>query len=206
MISDNLGTWRANWKDYSDRVIKKLEMNSTVVEFRKGDRLLCCGDIVSDVYMLQSGALKQVYCPEEGVAVVNTLHCCPRESIIPLDFDLYEPKKSRGEIVALKKGSCLKISCETMRELMKDDPAITEGVICEMNRYRQWFVDFHYAKSRYHNNLKELLEWLILAAPQLMEQAGLEDLASLLGVSYYHLSRVRCELKREKPELFPKKK
>lgn len=206
MISEYSGGWLANWKNYSERVIKKLEMNSTLVEFRKGDRLLFCGDPVTDVYLLLTGALKQVYCPEEGVAVVATLHCVPRDSVIPLDFDLYEARKSRGEIVALKKGTALKISIQTMRELMEDDPAITEGVIYELNLYRQWFVDFHYAKSRYHNNLKELLEWLIRTAPQLMENSGLEDLASLLGVSYYHLSRVRCELKREKPELFPKKK
>ena len=206
MISEYSGGWLTHWKNSSDRVIKKLEMNSTVVEFRKGDRLLFCGDPVTDVYLLQTGALKQVYCPEEGVAVVATLHCTPRDSIIPLDFDLYEVRKSRGEIVALKKGSALKIPIQTMRELMDSDPAITEGVIHTLNLYRQWFVDFHYAKSRYHNNLKELLEWLIRTAPQLMEYAGLEDLASLLGVSYYHLSRVRCELKREKPELFPKKK
>ena len=206
MISEFTGPWISNWKSSSDRVIKKLEMNSTLIEFRKGDRLLFCGDPVTDVYLLLTGAVKQVYCPEEGVAVVNTLHCTPRDSIIPLDFDLYEPRKSRGEIVALKKGTALKISIQTLRKLMEDDPAITEGVIHVLNLYRQWFVDFHYAKSRYHNNLKELLEWLIVNAPQLFEHAGLEDLASLLGVSYYHLSRVRCELKREKPELFPRKK
>ena len=206
MISEYTGAWSANWKSSSDRVISKLENNSTLVEFRKGDRLLFCGDPVTDVYLLLTGALKQVYCPEEGVAVVNTLHCTPRDSVIPLDFDLFEARKSRGEIVALKKGTALKISIQTLRKLMEDDPAIAEGVIHELNLYRRWFVDFHYAKSRYHNNLKELLEWLIVNAPQLFEFAGLEDLASLLGVSYYHLSRVRCELKREKPELFPKKK
>ena len=206
MISEYTGAWSANWKSSSDRVISKLENNSTLVEFRKGDRLLFCGDPVTDVYLLLTGALKQVYCPEEGVAVVNTLHCTPRDSVIPLDFDLFEASKSRGEIVAMKKGTALKISIQTLRKLMEDDPAIAEGVIHELNLYRRWFVDFHYAKSRYHNNLKELLEWLIVNAPQLFEYAGLEDLASLLGVSYYHLSRVRCELKREKPELFPKKK
>ncbi|MBR4743944.1 MAG: Crp/Fnr family transcriptional regulator [Oscillospiraceae bacterium] len=206
MISEYTGAWSANWKSSSDRVISKLENNSTLVEFRKGDRLLFCGDPVTDVYLLLTGALKQVYCPEEGVAVVNTLHCTPRDGVIPLDFDLFEARKSRGEIVALKKGTALKISIQTLRKLMEDDPAIAEGIIHELNLYRRWFVDFHYAKSRYHNNLKELLEWLIINAPQLFEYAGLEDLASLLGVSYYHLSRVRCELKREKPELFPKKK
>lgn len=206
MISEYPGVWVSDWKSSSDRVVKKLEANSTLVEFRKGDRLLCVGDPVTDVFLLQTGALKQVYCPEEGISVVNTLHCTPRDSVIPLDFDLYEQRKSRGEIVAVKKGSALKISIQKLRELMEEDPAITRGIIHQLNLYRLWFVDFQYAKSRYHNNLKDLLEWLVRTAPQLMEQAGLEDLASLLGVSYYHLSRVRCELKREKPELFPKKR
>ena len=191
---------------YSDRVIRKLEAVSTRVDFRKGDRLLRCGDPVADVYLLKSGALKQVCCLEEGGTVVNTLHYRPGESIIPTDFDLYQENPSSGEIVALKKGSCLKLSSQALREMMEGDPAVTEGVIRELNLSRQWFIEIHYAKSRYHNNLKELLEWLLRTEPGLLTCAGLEDLASMLGVSYYHLSRVRSELKREKPELFEKSK
>ena len=191
---------------YSDRVIRKLEAVSTKVDFRKGDRLLQCGDPVTDVFLLMSGALKQVCCLEEGGTVVHTLHYRPGESVIPTDFDLYETKKSRGEIVALKKGSCLKVSGQALWEMMEGDPTVMEGVIRELNLSRQWFIEIHYAKSRYHNNLKELLEWLLRTEPGLLTCAGLEDLASMLGVSYYHLSRVRSELKREKPELFEKSK
>ena len=186
----------------SRELFEELKQDCSVRTMKKGDILLRAGEPIESWYILLSGGVKQVQYLDEGASVVNSLHFKPMTSIIPMEFNLYEEVRSKKDLIALKKGAVLVINCRAVVDLMGRSSEATECVVKTLNAYRLWYANFHFAKSRYHNNLKELLQYFIREDPYLIANAGLEDLSSYLGVSYYHLSRVKSELKREKPELF----
>jgi len=183
------------------KTIESIRPYCVAETIKRGDSALKVGDLADDFVFLLNGAMKQIRYTDDGTEIVNALYFRPGDCLLPIEHDLFRPAFSKTEMVALRESVIVKIGCSVVTEMMQALPGFNEQVVSVLNSVRQWYCFFQFNLSAYKSNLKGLLLQLIKSDPYIMANASLEDLASFIGVSYYHLSRVRKEIIREHPEL-----
>ena len=186
----------------NDAIAGQIRQIGTKKIYPRGGRILNVGEPMDCLLFMLSGAVKQVKYLEDGTEIVNTLHYRPGDAVIPIEYDLFHTVDSGTEIVAIQQTEILCIPNEAIIGAMKESHEVMQLVFSVFNDYRRWYAEFHFFLSAFRSNLKGLLEYMIGSDPYIMANAGLEDMASFVGVSYYHLSRTRKELRMEKPDLF----
>ncbi|MCQ2451986.1 MAG: Crp/Fnr family transcriptional regulator [Oscillospiraceae bacterium] len=184
--------------------IDRLFAIGEIRELKKGEILYQQGDTVDQWPILLSGCAKHVGRTKEGKEIVVSIYVSPGDNMIPYDVFLYRPVISQSEIRMTRPGAVLLVPIEKALACMPEEPEIIRVGLASQADYLNWYIHFHFSLSEYRNNLKGLYRHAIETEPELVARASIEDLASFFGVSYYHLSRVRQELKREEPWLLEK--
>lgn len=184
------------------RGVEQLFAIGEIRELKKGDILYRTGDRVMEWPILLSGCAKQLGRTENGDEIVVGLYVSPGDNLLPYDPMLGRPISAYNEMQMTRAGVVLFASIEKVLSLMREEPELMRIALTAQADYLNWYMRFHFAQSRYRNNLKGLFRHIMQMDPELVARSSIADLASFLSVSYYHLSRVRQELKREEPELF----
>lgn len=186
------------------RGVNRLFTLGEIRELKKGDILFRPGDTVDQWPILLNGCAKHLGRTEEGKEIVVGIYVSPGDNMIPYDVFLYRPVISQSEIRMTKPGAVLFVPIDKALACLPEEPEVMRIALASQADYLNWYIHFHFSISEYRNNLKGFYRHFIQTEPQVVARASIEDLASFLGVSYYHLSRVRQELKREEPQLLEK--
>ena len=172
-------------------------------EYTAGDPVFSPGDEMNEIRVLYSGGVKSVWHPsEEYKPLVMWLVYMPGVPMMPIQFDGASQRTFSTSVIPTVNSSFICFPYDKVLDLVADH-SILLRIFITMQQNR---ISFHAKHSlllrQFNNNLEGLYDYCTRHHPMLLANSSIEDLASWLGVSMYHLSRVRNKWKRENPEAY----
>lgn len=159
------------------------------VYVKKMDYLFSEGDIITDIYYIDSGLMRAYY-QKEGDEYTMGFHFAP--FIITDIFALREKVPCALNMQALKNSECYKINIEELEALVLVYPNLLtvffklyENLLVNSKKRQQSFI-YETPKERYLTLLKE--------RPNVIAEIPLRHIASYLGIKPETLSRIRKKI------------
>lgn len=159
-----------------------------IEEFKKGDILISIGKTCHKLYFIEKGLLR-TYCITSDGKEINLEFSMENQFITAMD-SFYNKASSEVTIESLEDTRVYSISRDKLYSFYEKYPLLNKigRILTEENfmRRERWHVNklCMYSAERY--------EHLIQNFPDLVKRIPLNHLASYLGMSKEHLSRIRA--------------
>lgn len=187
-LKDRLQLTEEQWRDYSTR-FKRMEVPARTI-------LLHEGDVPSRAFYVEKGCLR-IWANNDGKDL--TMQFFFENSIV-------------ASLESFKKGLPSPLSIEAVEPtvlwyISRDDMAQIISDLCEQPATRQLFIDFIFGRT--FNYMKLFLSFvrdtpkqrylqLVSERPEIVQRVPQHYIASYLGISTVHLSRIKSQLAKEK--------
>lgn len=169
----------------ADELVKTLQ-SFELKKFRKNDMLVMEGRVSRHIGLIESGMF-QYYVNKDGQEI--TSYISTENTWLASVISFIGEKPAKENIRALTDGEVHLISRHDLKKLVADVPAfkdfymaLLEQAICGIDESRHDFITLT-ADERYVKLLEQ--------EPHLLQQIPLQHLASMLGITPRHLSRIR---------------
>lgn len=155
--------------------------------YKKGEEFVSVGKVGRYIGYVKSGTLKYEAYSHDGSPHVIGLEFTG-EFVTDFPFSLYG-QPSRVSIVATSDCEIYCVAVSKVKGLMDSDPRIKDLVMCSTEAIFGTVYDRYI--SLYTQTPQERYNEMIIRHPDLLALFPLKDIASFLGVSSTHLSRLR---------------
>lgn len=167
-----------------------------VRNLRKGQVLLACGELPTDVYFLKKGVLRGYYFDENGREITECISGTPGMSFMP-GFDWHEP--ARINIGAAAAGT----------QVFAIPVALADDMLATRPESMQVYVEQIKLAGEIHLKARNALlegaapqryQWFLQTYPGVADQVSGKIIASFLGITPVTLSRLRRSMRQEAQE------
>ncbi len=166
-------------------LLDALEGASHVRLYRKNELVIRQGEITDNINILADGLLAGYYYNEEGKALVSCF-CFKEGDIAVPPHDMSVP--SQLSIKAIEDSTIVRIPVKQFKNIMDEFPEIQRIYINELTKALEKHNSAKYAMQEYSG--KKLFEWFLMTYPQLIDMIPHKYIASFLGITPVHLSRL----------------
>lgn len=184
----------AEESDYplTDEIFDAITGNATELEFCRGDAIIDIGKTDPDIYIIAEGVVRG-YLFQDGAennisfglpgTLVTSMHCF-----------------SRGEPSILRIEACSRVKVLRIR---KD---VFDGLVAASSMFSMWVAGVftrrnYYAEVKAHimsGDAQWRYKWLKNCRPELLDNVPMKAIASYLGMSEIHISRIRKAINSER--------
>lgn len=167
-----------------------------VMNLRKGQVLLACGESPADVYFLKKGVLRGYYFDENGREITECISGTPGMSFMP-SWDWHEP--ARINIGAAAAGT----------QVFAIPVALADDMLATRPESMQVYVEQIKLAGEIHLKARNALlegaapqryQWFLQTYPGVADQVSGKIIASFLGITPVTLSRLRRSMRQEAQE------
>lgn len=170
-------------------VAEKIEFR----DFRKGDILTQQGDKNPPVRVLFNGIVRGFHINSDGDEFTD---CFIYQPMMPMVSTVGLQNTATVSIQAITSGSYFETPLHQAIILLRDIPEVQNYYQQKMRMSFEYHIDIK--KMLYGKTGIEKLNWFAINYPSLIQIIPQKDIASFLGITKEHMSRIRNEWKKQR--------
>lgn len=173
---------------FSDETWSKVESLCSIKSVVKGEHLDVAGEKAKSFYFLNEGLVRSYIISDEGKEITKVFF--DKGGLPGNIVSMLKGENNKFFIEALEDCSCIEISFDGYRELLKENFELAKFHIAYIERH--WIMEAEvWDLSQRSDEAGERYEFFKKRYPQILDRITLGQIASYLGISQTQLSRIR---------------